>query len=77
MNIVFLNALKENNWVEVSDDWEYKKGNWQISRDTSSWWMIFNSNDRVFDFPEPTDYTARWTFNLIEKLCKLHDQINK
>ena len=76
MNSVFLTKLKENNWIEVSDDWEYKKGNWRILRDTGSWWMIESSpNHRLFDFPEPTDSTAPWTVNLIEHLCILNEKI--
>lgn len=70
MNPAFLNALKENNWIEISHDWKYLKGNWLIHRDTSSWWMIFlNNNHKVFDFFEPNEMTAKWTVNLIEKLC--------
>lgn len=74
MNLTFLNALKENNWIEVSYDWEYRKGEWIILRDTSSWWMIETTSiSRVFDFPEPNDHTAPWTVNLIEHLCSLEE----
>jgi len=76
MNKTFFETLQKNGWVEISNDWEYKKGDWLIARDTSSWWMIINSktNFRGFDFPEPTDYIVPWTVNLIEHLCKLYDQ---
>lgn len=76
MNKTFLEALQKNGWVEMSTDWEYKKDDWLIARDTGSWWMIINSktNFRGFDFPEPTDYTVPWTVNLIEHLCKLYDE---
>lgn len=76
MNKFFLEALQQNQWREVSNDWEYKKGDWIIIRDTGSWWMIINSktNFRGSDFPEPTDHTARWTVNLIKHLCQLYDQ---
>lgn len=71
MNQVFLEKLLTNGWTEIWYDWEYKKGDWRILRDTGSWWMIINKERRVFDFPEPTDYTAPWTVNLIEYLCSL------
>ena len=76
MNKLFLAALKNNQWMEISNDWEYRKGEWLITRDTGSWWMIINSKTsfRGFDFPEPTDHTATWTVNLIEHLCKLYEQ---
>ena len=76
MNQKFLHALQENKWVEISDDWTYKKDDWVIQRDTGSWWMIINSNSnfRGFDFPDPTDHTAGWTANLIEHLCKLYER---
>lgn len=76
MNQSFLNCLQKNQWEEISNDWEYRKGEWLIARDTSSWWMMINSktNFRGFDFPEPTDNSAPWTVNLIEHLCKLYDQ---
>ncbi len=72
----FLVKLKENLWQEVHYDSEYRKGNWLIIRDTSHWWMIGTvNNPRVFDVPEPSDYTAPWTVNLIEHLCTLNDKI--
>jgi hypothetical protein len=76
MNKIFLEALQKNHWTEISNDWVYKKGEWLITRDTGSWWMIINSrtNFRGLDFPEPTDHTAPWTVNLIEHLCKPYDQ---
>ena len=73
---VFLAALKENNWQEVQYDWEYKKGNWFIKRDTSHWWMAgSDKNPRIFDVPEPTEHTAQWTVNLIEHICLADDKI--
>jgi hypothetical protein len=76
MNKTFLEALKANNWKEISNDWEYGKGDWLVLRDTGSWWIITNkkTNFRGLDFPDPTDTTAVWTVNLIEHLCKLYDQ---
>jgi hypothetical protein len=75
MNQVFLSALTEKGWTEFSYDSEYRKGSWVIVRDTGSWWMIFiMTNQRVFDFPEPSDITAGWTVNLIEHLCMLTEK---
>lgn len=71
----FLKKLKENNWSEVAYNWEYRKGNWVIKRDTGSWWIVgTQSNPRIFDVPEPTSITAVWTVNLIEHLCKMDDK---
>ena len=68
-------TLKENEWIEVKEDWEYRKGNWVVLRDTSSWWIICTkSNPRVFDIHEPSEYESKWTVNLIEHLCKMEDE---
>lgn len=78
METLFLKRLKENNWTEVVFDTEYRKGSWFIVRDTGSWWMVgTENNSRVFDVPEPSDYTATWTINLIEHLCKMDEQVSK
>jgi hypothetical protein len=70
-----IETLKENGWTEVKEDWEYRKGNWVILRDTSSWWMIgTDKNPRVFDIHEPKEYESKWTANLIEHLCKMEDE---
>jgi hypothetical protein len=76
MNSKFLENLKETGWREISEDWEYRKNNWFIFRDTSSWWMAGTiNNPRVFDVPEPNG-NERWTINLIEHLCKCDDELN-
>jgi rubrerythrin len=68
-------TLKENGWIEVKEDWEYRKKNWIVLRDTSSWWMVgTNSNPRVFDVHEPMEYESKWTTELIEHLCKMEDE---
>jgi len=68
-------TLKENGWTEVKEDWEFRKGNWVVLRDTSSWWMVgTNLNPRVFDVHEPMEFEAKWTANLIEHLCKMEDE---
>jgi hypothetical protein len=75
MNLKFLNTLKENGWVEVDGDWEYRKGGWFILRDTGSWWMAGTVNTpRVFDVSEPHGNEG-WTVNLIEHLCKCDDEL--
>jgi hypothetical protein len=76
MNKIFLEALQKNQWTEISNDCKYKKGEWLIARDTSSWYMIINSktNFRVLAYPEPSAYTAPLTVNLIEHLCKRYNQ---
>jgi len=71
-----LKHLKEKGWQEVHHDTEYRKGSWFVIRDTSHWWMVgTEANSRIFDVPEPTEYTAPWTVNLIEHLCKTDDKI--
>jgi hypothetical protein len=68
-------TLKQLGWTEVQKDWEYRKNNWTVLRDTSSWWMVgTDSNPYVFDIHEPTEYEAKWTENLIEHLCKMEDE---
>jgi hypothetical protein len=76
-NSIFLNKLKDNGWKEIRYDSEYRKGTWFIIRDTGSWWIVgTESNPRVFDVAEPSDYTAPWTVNLIEHLCKTDEKIS-
>jgi len=68
-------ALKQSHWVEIIEDWEYRKNNWCVLRDTSSWWMVgTDANPRVFDVPEPLDHEIQWVINLIEHLCKMEDE---
>ncbi len=70
-----IEKLKENSWIEVREDWEYRKGDWVLLRDTGSCWMVGTRlNPRVFDVLEPNEYAIAWTFNLIEHLCKMEDE---
>ena len=67
--------LTTTGWTEINKDWEYRKNNWRILRDTSSWWMVgTDSNPRVFDIQEPNEDETKWTANLIEHLCKMEDE---
>lgn len=75
MEKTLIHTLKEKGWTEVTADWEYRKENWVILRDTSSWWIVgTSSNPRIFDIHEPTEYESAWTANLIEHLCKMEDE---
>ncbi len=77
MKSFFLKELERNGWQAVVFDWEYRKGNWALYRDTSNWWMIATTNTpRLFDVAEPDEYHTRWTVNLIEHLCSQDDIIN-
>lgn len=71
----FLKTLREHHWNEVAYNWEYRKGDWVVRRDSSSWWIVgTKSNPRIFDVPEPSSTTAVWTVNLIEHLCEVDDK---
>jgi len=75
MRKLLIQILKENGWTEVKENWEYRKENWVLLRDTSSWWMVgTDSNPYVFDVPEPMEHEAKWTANLIEHLCRMEDE---
>ena len=75
MKQTLIHGLIENGWTEIKTDWEYRKNNWFILRDTSSWWMIgTDMNPRVFDISEPQEYETKWTINLIDHLCKMEDE---
>jgi hypothetical protein len=74
-NMGFLKKLKENHWTEIAYNWEYRKGDWVVRRDSSSWWIVgTGTNPRIFDVPEPSGITAVWTVNLIEHLCKMDEK---
>ena len=76
MNFVAL--LKNNGWLEILEDWEYRKGSWVILRDTGNWWMLGTINTpRLFDIPELDTYYEVWIVNLIEHLCKSDDELNR
>jgi hypothetical protein len=71
----FIKKLKDNNWAEIAYNWEYRKGDWVIKRDSSSWWIVgTRGNPRIFDVPEPTGITSVWTVNLIEHLCRMDEK---
>ena len=67
--------LKEAGWTEISRSLEYKKGDWEIIFDTSSWMEIGSKrNPRIFDVHVPGEYEEEWTVNLIEHLCRIDDE---
>jgi hypothetical protein len=71
----FLEQLKDKGWQEVSKDWEYRKGEWVVYRDTSRWFMVgTEANPRVFDVPFPSDADVSWSIKLIEHLCQMEDE---
>ena len=71
----FIKKLKDNDWAEIASNWEYRKGNWVVKRDSGSWWIVgTRANPRIFDVPEPSSTTAVWTVNLIEHLCKMDEK---
>ena len=70
-----IQELKSSGWTEIIEDWEYRKNNWTVLRDTSSWLMVgTESNPRAFDIHEPGEYETKWTANLIEHICKMEDE---
>jgi hypothetical protein len=72
----FTEFLKDNGWLET-DVTSYKKGDWVIFFDTSTWMEVgTKNNSRVFDVPVPSGIAnPQWTVNLIEHLCKTGDEI--
>jgi hypothetical protein len=71
----FIKKLKDNDWTEIAYNWEYRKGNWVIKRDSGTWWIVgTRANPRIFDVPEPGSTTAVWTVNLIEHLCQMDEK---
>jgi len=74
--VTFVDNLKDSGWTEVINNLKYKKGDWAISYDTSSWIEVSTiNNQRVFDVPVPKAGKEQWTINLIEHLCKTDDEI--
>jgi len=72
---MFADDLKKKGWTEITKMGEYKKENWHILFDTSSWMIVeTKSNPSVFDVYVPEDYVSRWTVNLIEHLCEMEDE---
>jgi hypothetical protein len=73
----FIGFLKDNGWKEISSI-QFKKNNWNIIFDTSSWIEVGTKNThRIFDVPIPTKDQEHWTLNLIEHLCKTDDMLNE
>ncbi len=72
---MFFDDLKSKGWTEVSPQWEFVKGDWEISFDTGHWMIVATANNpRVFDVHAPRDYESVWTVNLIEHLCRMDDE---
>ncbi len=74
----FIDALKNDGWEEIQESISYKKDDWLITFDTSSWIEVGTKyNPRVFDVPVPEETKVMWTLNLIEHLCITDDKLNK
>jgi hypothetical protein len=73
----FAELLTNAGWSE-HEPFTYRKGNWIIVFDTSSWLEVgTDKNPRVFDVPVPEDGKAEWTLSLINHLCKTDDELQK
>ena len=73
----FLDILKNSGWSEQRP-FTYRKGNWVVVFDTSSWLEVgTEKNPRIFDVPTPESGKEQWTLNLIEHLCKTDDELQK
>jgi hypothetical protein len=66
-------ALRAQGWTGTTG-LEYKKGDWEVVFDTSSWMVTFSAGKRLFDVHVPGEYAAGWTANLIENLCTTADE---
>jgi hypothetical protein len=72
---MFADDLKAKGWTEITELWEYAKGDWKIDFDTGHWMIVSTQNNpRVFDVSAPRDYESAWTVNLIEHLCRMDDE---
>jgi hypothetical protein len=72
---MFGDDLKAKGWTEITDGWEYAKGDWKIEFDTGHWMIVSTAhNPRVFCVPAPQEIDAKWTVNLIEHLCSMDDE---
>jgi len=73
--VTFVELLKQSGWSEHKP-FEFRKSNWVIVFDTSSWLEIgTGETPRIFDVPVPDDDKAKWTLSLIEHLCKTDDEL--
>ena len=77
MQLGFLQTLKNAGWEEIQYDWLYRKGDWTLQRDTSSWWIISSGDSRIFDLSEPSAHNMQWSVNLAEHLCKTFTLLNE
>jgi hypothetical protein len=72
---MFADDLKAKGWTEITELWEYAKGDWKIDFDTGHWMIVSTKNNpRVFDVSTPREYESAWTVNLIEHLCRMDDE---
>jgi hypothetical protein len=72
---MFEDELKKNGWTELAKSEAYRKGDWQIYLDTSSWLMIETKhNPYAYGVMWPNDRDALRTVSLIEHLCSMEDE---
>jgi hypothetical protein len=72
---MFGDELKAKGWTEITEEWEYAKGDWKIEFDTGHWMIVSTAhNPRVFSVPAPQELDAKWTVKLIEHLCRMDDE---
>ena len=72
----FINSLLESGWKEIRESVEYRKGDWILIFDTSSWIEIGTiSHSRIFDVPLPDSRHEKWCIKLIEHLCTTQDSL--
>ncbi len=72
MELSFIELLKKDGWSEVKHDWLYTKEKFRLQRDTSSWWILLEEENRIFDIAEPATYQRAWMINLINYLCRIN-----
>lgn len=73
----FHDALVRHGWTQISQDWEYAKGDWKVLFDSGAWWIVATKdNPRVPDVEvnDSDEAVATWTVRLIEHLCALEDE---
>jgi hypothetical protein len=74
--VSFQEKLIQSGWNELVELIHYRKGQWEVFFDTSSWIEVSTSNTpRVFDVAVPEPSLEAWTINLIEHLCKTDDEL--
>ena len=76
----FHDALVRHGWTMASNQWDYRKGNWNALYDSGCWWIVATKgNPRLPDVEvtgeaDTDEAVATWTVLLIEHLCALEDE---